>query len=286
MPEEFSTRLERLLAAPGEGSDHAVCLLTQQLGWLNYIVPKWVESRMLPWFSPDHPAAEPAWNGMLYADRLPTSELFETLKPHFLHLFPKMYEWHWEDGAEQRAHEWIVIACIWHLDEPRYLTFDETLACMRDFSASGRTDAIHFLGRIGKENDDGWTKSVIPFLTNAWPQEARYQIESSSSAFLSMIDDTGDDFPAVLRATRRFLRPIHQVQHSIYRFHRSVGDDEEPLTNKFPAETLDLMDLITPDEPRYVPYDLGEVMSLIAEVQPKLTRDRRYIRLQELVAAR
>ena len=115
---------------------------------------------------------------------------------------------------------------------------------MRDFSASGRTDAIHFLGRIGKENDDGWTKSVIPFLTNAWPQEAKYQIESSSSAFLSMVDDAGDHFPQVLAAIRQFLRPILGGHHSHFRFHRAIGDDDEPITLKFPMETLELMFLM------------------------------------------
>jgi hypothetical protein len=70
-------------------------------------------------------------------------------------------------------------------------------------------DVIHHLKRVGKENKDGWNKLVIPFATNAWPKELRYQIESSSSVFVSMLVDTGDGFPLVLDAVRPSLRPIH-----------------------------------------------------------------------------
>ena len=58
LPEEFSTRFERLLASPGEGSDHAVSCLAIRLPWLSHIAPDWARARLLPLFAIDHPAAE------------------------------------------------------------------------------------------------------------------------------------------------------------------------------------------------------------------------------------
>ena len=87
LPLEIKSRLERLIAAPGEGSDHAVCIVARQLRWLDFIDPEWVRSTVVPWFNLEHPAAEAAWEGFLYDSRLPEAELFSLLKPHFLKAF-------------------------------------------------------------------------------------------------------------------------------------------------------------------------------------------------------
>ena len=60
---EIKSRLETLIAAPGEGADHAVCLIAQRLAWLDHIDPAWTRATILPWFDLDHPLSEPAWNG-------------------------------------------------------------------------------------------------------------------------------------------------------------------------------------------------------------------------------
>ena len=39
MPPEIKSSLERLITAPGEGSDHAVSILAFQVGWLDGIDP-------------------------------------------------------------------------------------------------------------------------------------------------------------------------------------------------------------------------------------------------------
>ncbi|MEM7366770.1 MAG: hypothetical protein AAF525_22365, partial [Pseudomonadota bacterium] len=286
IPQEFATRLERLLAAPGEGTDHTVCLLAQQLPWLHYIAPDWVAARMLPWFALGHPASEPAWNGLFHGGSIVGPDLFEIIKAPFLELFPEVYNWQWDNDVFRQAHVWLIMTTIWHQDESRYTSIEEASAAMRSLSENGRIDVIHHLGRVGQDNEDGWSGLAIPILRDIWPREARYQTERAAAAFLSMLDDSGDAFPMVLDAVRDYLRPIRQQHHSFYRFHRAVAGDEEPITSHFPAETLDLMDLIVPDDPREVPYDLGEVLTLISEIRPDLIRDRKFLRLQELLAAR
>lgn len=37
IPEEFKSRIERLIAAPGEGGDHAIAILARQISWLFYL---------------------------------------------------------------------------------------------------------------------------------------------------------------------------------------------------------------------------------------------------------
>jgi hypothetical protein len=287
LPEEFSTRIERLLASPGEGSDHAVSCLAIRLPWLNYIAPDWAKARLLPLFAADHPAAEPAWNGLLHAPRIPGPELFVELKTQLLSIFPRVYTWNWDSSDLERAHDWVAQTCIWHHEDDRYTSYDEAIACIRTFSTAGRVNVIHFLGQVGRNGDGAWEKAVAPFINNAWPREAQYQIEETSAAFVSMLEDCGDHFPVVLEAVRPFLRQIHRGHHWLYRFYKNIGDEgQTPICAKFPRETLALMDAIISDDPAGVPFDLGQVLDQMVEAWPEATRDRRFTRLRELVAAR
>lgn len=167
LPEEFSTRFDRLLASPGEGSDHAVSCLAIRLPWLNYIAPDWVKARLLPLFAADHQAAEPAWNGLLHSQRIPRPELFAEVKNQLLSIFPRIYAWNWDPSDLERAHDWVAQTCIWHHENDRYTSYNEAIACSRTFTTAGRVNVIHFLGQVGRNGDGAWEKAVAPFIKNA-----------------------------------------------------------------------------------------------------------------------
>jgi len=286
LPPELSKRFERLLKLPGEGAGHAVSLLSREADWLYYIDPDWASAKMLPWFSLDCGLAESAWNGLLSARRIALPSLFAQLKADFLKLFQHMYGWQSDTNIERCAHEWLVMVCIWHVDEPKYLSYNDTASVMRDLRAEGRVDVINHLARVGKDNDDGWEDVVVPFLINVWPKENRYQIESSSAAFLSLLEDTEDNLPKVLPYVQNFLRPLYTGYNSFSGFYRDFREGKEPLAKKFPEESLDIMDKTVPNDPHIAPHDMELVLELIAEVRPKLSKDPRFIRLTEIAAAR
>jgi hypothetical protein len=95
----------------------------------------------------------------------------------------------------ERAHDWVAQTCIWHHEDDRYTSYDEAIACFRTFSIAGRVNVIHFRGQVGRNGDGAWEKAFAPFINNAWPREAQYRIEETSAAFMSILDDCGDEFP-------------------------------------------------------------------------------------------
>ena len=95
IPTDLKSRLERLIVAPGEGSDHAICTIARELRWLDYVDPDWTRATILPWFDPENPAAEPAWNGFLYDNQLPAPALFSLLKPPLSQRFRPCIEVEW-----------------------------------------------------------------------------------------------------------------------------------------------------------------------------------------------
>jgi hypothetical protein len=101
-------------------------------------------------------------------------------------------------------------------------------------------------------------------------------------ALIGMLDDTGDSFPAVYEAVKRFLVPVETNDHPFYRFTREISD-EKPITTLFPEATLDLMNRVTPQVLTRQTHELPKVLALIAEAAPYLASDPRYLRLIDLV---
>jgi len=211
--------------------------------------------------------------------------IFAQIKRDFLALPTEMYSWGWSEHSIKSVYTWIVQAALLLSGDEAGVTLEEARCFLRQIDQNGRQQVIWFLGRVGADNKQGWEKLVVPFIQGAWPRERRFQTESTSKAWVSMLDDTNDAFPIVLNAVHDFLRTIHSPHLGLYRFHRGAGDTE-PLTGKYPRETLDLLDTIVPDDPRGVPYDLSQVLNLLLDTEPGIATDRRYKRLRELDASR
>lgn len=285
IPEAFKTRIERLLAAPGEGSDHAAAILIRQLRWLFHIDPEWVLERILPWFAFSHPASEPAWNAFLSAAALPQIEVGQRLKPLLLELFPRIYSWNWDRDLAKIAAQMVVELAVYREGKPDGISINEARSCIREMSDSNRRDVIFRLGRIGQRADGGWASHVVPFIERTWPRERKFRTSEMVAAWVQMLDDTGDEFPLVLRSVMRYLVPVENETHWLYRFTREVGG-EKPLTAKHPSAVLDLLDAIVPNDPSAAPIELAEILDLIEATDPSLARDRRYFRLIDLVERR
>lgn len=285
IPEEFKARIGRLLAAPGEGSDHVVAILVRQLRWLYYLDREWVMDRIMPWFAFDHSASEPAWNAFLSAASFPQVEIGQRLKPLLLEIFPRIYGWNWDRDLAKISAQMIVELAIYRQGKPDGISVNEARNCIRVMSDSNRQDVIFRLGLIGKRDDGGWSSHVVPFIESTWPRERKYRTTDMVSAWVNLLDDTGDKFPVVLRAVRRFLVPVEHDSHWLYKFSREIGG-EEPLTTTHPSGVLDMLDAIVPDDPQAAPFELTSILDLIEATDPSLARDRRYLRLIDLVERR
>lgn len=282
VPAHIKSRLERLFAAPGEGSDNAVSVTAIRLNWLMHVDPDWTRERLLPMLTFEHPASEPAWNGFLSGGRVPSPSLAEIIKPLLIELIPWIEGLSWDRDLSEVAARWLGYMRVFHPDEASGLTRQEMRYVLRAMSDDTRNRFIFWLGMVGQKNEDGWTKHVIPFIENDWPRERQYRTSASIRAWIGMLDDTGAIFSAVYEAVKAFLVPMETSDHPFYRFTREVND-EEPITVRFPKETLDLMHRVTPGVISRPPYHLAQVLALIAETDPTLTSDRRYLRLIDLL---
>jgi hypothetical protein len=282
IPDHIKSRVERLLAAPGEGSDHAVSIASSKLNWLMFVDPAWTAERLIPMLAFDHPASEPAWNGFLHSRRVPWPPLAAIIKPLLLHLFPWVEGFSWNRDLSNVAAQWLGFMRVFHQNEQGGLSRAEMRSVLRAMSDETRNRFIFWLGLVGQKNENGWAKHVIPLINEDWPRERQYRTSASIRAWIALLDDTGDSFPAVYEAVKKFLVPVETHDHPFYRFTREISD-EKSITALFPEATLDLMNRATPLVLTRPPYELPKVLALIAETEPDLISDPRYLRLIDLV---
>lgn len=282
IPDYIKSRVERLLVAPGEGSDHAVSIACSKLNWLMFVDPTWTTERLIPMLTFDHPAAEPAWNGFLHDKHAPSLPLVTVIKPLLLHLFPWIQGFSWERNLLHRAAHWLGFMRVFHENEHGGLSRIEMRALLRAMSDETRNQFIFWLGRVGQKNENGWVKHIIPLINEDWPRERQYRTSTSMRAWIALLNDTGDSFPAVYEAVKKFLVPVETNDHPFYRLTLEIKD-ERSITVRFPEATLDLMNRATPEVLTRPPHELPKVLALIAESEPNLISDPRYLRLIDLV---
>lgn len=282
IPVHIKSRVERLLAAPGEGSDHAVSIASSKLNWLMLVDPAWTEKCLIPMLAFKHPASEPAWSGFLHSRRPPQPSLVEIIKPLLLDLFPRVEGLSWNRDLSKVAAQWLGYLRVFHPNEPCGFSRGEMRSVLRAMSDETRNRFISWLGLVGKKNENGWVKHVIPLINQDWPRERRYRTSASMRAWIGLLDGTGDSFQAVYEAVKKFLVPVETNDQPFYRFTRELGD-EKLITTLFPETTLDLMNRTTPQVLIRPPHQLPKVLALLAETEPNLVSDPRYLRLIDLV---
>lgn len=282
IPKYIKHRFERLLAAAGEGSDHAVSIAMQNLNWFMYVDPTWTRNCLIPLLTFDHPASEPAWNGFFHGRDNPISPLAKIIKPLLLDLFPWVDQFSWERDLSKVAMHWLGFMRIFHPDQPDGLTKHEMRTVLRSVSDEARSQFIFWLSRVGEANENGWTELVVPFIKDVWPRERQYRTAESMRAWIGLLDDTSESFPTVYAAVKKLLIPVETNDNRFYRFTREFND-EQLITECFPEATLDLMNTITPQVLARPSNELPMILTLIAESEPSLTSDSRYLRLIDLV---
>jgi hypothetical protein len=281
----FSKRLERSLSAPGEGADHAACLVGERLRFLYYVDPGWAKEGILQISSISSPLAEGFWNGLVSHGGVPQSpELFDLIKKDFLAICSDQSDWLKEDSFERDFAQFLIIATFWHKHDERYLTGAECRRALRSLSDSGREAALWTVNNI-LEEQSAWTSFGKQFFSEVWPQEARYQTGATSASLIRIAENTPDRFSDIVSVIGEYLRPIEHPDLFVFRLRRKEGEGErETLVQRWPLHVLDVVNRIIPKEPQYVPHDLGVLLNEIVEFAPSARTTRGWQRLYGLVS--
>ena len=277
LPNPFKMQFHNLLNCRGEGLDHVVCILSHHLTWLYKIDPKWSTTNIIPWLDFEHSYSEACWNGLLSSHKL-HPKLIVLARPQLIRLLPKLRGWKCDQDLQISASQLILEICVkQHGHYPPLISESETRNILRQMSDENRQEAIRWLNVMGTDNSEKW-EQIRSFIDSTWPRERHFRTISLSGGWVDLLSGTGSHFPELYLSVKRFLVPMTRHNLYLYKFGRH-NHRENTLTSAYPETVLDMLDRVTSNTISEFPYQMSDVLPLIAEAQPELEADHRYQRL-------
>lgn len=262
--DEFLSRFEGLLSVKKSLAQQVATSLTRNVDWLHEKYPDWVFRVMVPWFDLKHPFAEAVWSALICTKAIHKPALREEMKPSLLNAFPLVAKWRWSQSLLRKlVQRFIRLVVFSEENEQEKMAIDvrRNLIQMDDQS---RSAAVQFLSSVGRDNEDGWSIFVIPFIQKYWPKNIKYRTEKTTNAWLYLLSNSGEKFPVVLSQVKGHLGSV-TTGSALVNFTRSAKD-EKSLTEMFPAEVLEMVQQVKPQRSGLGPYGLSELIgSLSAE---------------------
>lgn len=281
MPEAFASRLQACLAVHGDAGQHAASIIGRSFRWLAYIAPTWAGSQILPRFDFGHAQAIATWDGYLADNQLPRPHWFQRLKPYFISAVERGELWQGRHGA-QRLGEFLTFAAALTTPKRMLITTEEARAALQATTGEVRQAALgQLIEIVGEKN--GWKKYGARFLTDVWPLEVRHQTNETTAAWLRIATESGDEFPKAARAIAQsgVLTPVQELDTFTWTM-RGREKDSVPIAKAYPVEALALLDAVIATQREFPPYDLRAVLELMAEANPSIRQDSRWIRLRSI----
>lgn len=281
MPDGVGERFEALFGANGDGSGHAACVVARHFPWLDHWFPEWSNRVLRPMFALDHPLSEAVWHGFATSPHWPSTQTLRTLCPHLLALLKGEPTWELDESEKRHWVQKMVVLTRPENDERPPILFKEAREVLIALDDKGRGDALWILGNIASEQGT-WNAFVKPFIEQAWPRQVKFRTESASRGFAHLIEQSGDNFPDAVRTVVSLLRPVAHLDMITYRLSKEQEEGTNDFAQRFPAESLQLLDALIPDDRSQMPYELGRALEVIAEAHPALRRTREWRRLYDL----
>ena len=258
---------------------HGRVLLTANLIALFRVDPDWTKQHVIPLFDWNRSELEAraAWEGFLWSPRL-YRPLTEALKQAFLDT-AKHYA---ELGKHSR--QYAAVLTFVALDPGDIFKPAELSQATRALPRDGLADAAEALARslegAGEQRADFWKNRVWPYLRNIWPPMSDRTSGSAAESLALVCVGAADEFPKALSQLRPWLQALADPDRVVRRIHASA------ICTQFPAQALELLDIIVSDDTLWEPDELGDCLDTLRATQPDLEGHSRYLRLREYLRRR
>jgi hypothetical protein len=281
MPNGVGERFEILFSANGDGGGHAACVVARHFTWLDHWFSEWADHAVRPLFALDHPLSAAVWHGYASSPDWPTTNTLRIICPSLLGLLKGEAAWELDESDRRYWIQKMVVLMRPENDGGPLISFNEAREVLAALDDKGRSDALWMLGNIVSEQGT-WESFVKPFIENAWPRQVKFRTEGASRGLARLVEQSGNNFPDAVQTVLSLLRPVAHLDMITYRLSKQPEEGTNDFAQKFPAETLQLLNALIADDRSQMPYELGKALEVIAEASPALRGTRQWRRLYEL----
>ncbi len=248
-------------------ASHAITLFRVDKDWTTqYLLP------LFNWTSPNT-ETHTIWAGYLWSRRL-HRPMIELIKPAFLEIASHYSE------LGKSSEQYTSLLTLAALEPGDTFTTSELATTFRALPSEALGISIrtitNTLESAGDQSENYWKNRVEPFLKKIWPKTNDKVLDKDDDSIALLCIASGNDFPSAIDLTRDWLQSTDTPDYVIHRLH------ESGLYLHFPKEALSLLNATIPTNPHWLPQELRECLTSIAQNLQSAHETSSFIRLDEL----
>ena len=205
----------------------------------------WTTEHLLPFFDWQHSEASAMWQNLLFSPRL-YWPLMNALKRQFLDTAE-----HYSRLGRYRQ-QYVTLLTFAALDRHDTFSPRELANATRALPQEGldyvAVRLVLALDGAGQKRGEYWRNRILPFLKSCWPRATHSLSSSISESFAELSIAAGNAFPEALMWLNPWLRlPLSQKERLSKALRIIPRLDESQLCNRFPNDSLHLLDTLELD---------------------------------------
>jgi hypothetical protein len=277
LPLFWKKRVEELLHLEGNLHRHALVMFTHNLGWFYARDPRWAQMNLISFLDSDADDQKAFWSGFLRNPQV-TSKLFEVLKPYMVRLAS-------DETMEKQGHlnalSGILLANWWNVIPKageRLITNTEMRNILLRADDNFRVQILWQTKNLlkGKKTDKA---NLSTFLTEVWPRHKKAKSARVSTALCELAFTDADTFGSFADIILPLVSKIDRQGLFIYKLHDSK------IIDLLPEKVLAFLFAVLPNNTSEWPYETGDTLKRIGEVNPALLKDKRLIELRKRLSS-
>lgn len=282
-PHEFKSevlwRLEIALQSKGEGSHHAISMITRNFNFLYENYETWSKYHLVPIFNPNNKNGEAAWDSFFNIRYKPSNRAILILKPFFIDLFKNELKWSKNERFKNHLASFLIKCCYWSYPKQKLFTNLEVRKILRSFDSDMLSHCLWILSDIVRK-EKTWLSFGRFFFKNIWPKENFCQTSKTSKRLLDLAIDTSEYFSDIVKNIEPYLRNIEPS--SLFLYQLTNDEDKHLLTEKYPQEVLLLLDKVIGQRVESYDNSLSKILEKIVREKPVLKNSIAWQRLYKL----
>lgn len=284
-PNSWLSKVNQLLNLPNDSHRYTMVIFAYNLSWFYSIDPVWTEERLLKIIqdnNADMNDKDAIWAGFMWGARIPNSQLYVKLRPHFLEMAK-------ERGSKRKRHIEVLSALLlsgWGSNDDnnqRFISDEELHSVILEADDNFRSHILWHLSRWSKSNENDWNNNIVKFLQNVWPKHKKVRTSKTSARLCEIAFTQKDNFPVISKQVAQLVSKIGN-EHVHIPAIRKAGNNEQEVGDNlvfdYPEDYLNLLYAILPDQPERWPYGASNVLKHLEKADPKLLNDPRLIELK------
>lgn len=277
LPASWKQSAEQLLALPQDTRAFCICVFCLRIRWFNYVDPSWTQNNLLSVLQNDYDDrrdVEAFWAGVFSSGSIPQIPLYTALRPHLEAVVRN------QEDDENRNSEFLAVFFLsgWKttIEEKRVVSNEELRSLIIEGSDRFQSNILWKIDRFSRKQEE-WSEDLVEFLRKVWPKQKSLRTSKMSARLVELALAQKDKFPEIAEIVATLVTKVGDDRLFIPELRKS----DETIAGQHPTAMLTLLYAVLPDDKSRWPYGAEAALSVLAEAEPSLRSDSRFIELNQ-----